>query len=229
MEEFLRKWFEKVGTRADDIVGRGGLRSTIESLVPALYKAIESHLTADQQQVKRVFAGQMLVALSHEIHSRMDHETVESLRQELTETVRCYLQDHRYLLRSKLALDVVCDPLLREPFEVRVGQAQLAKTAPRRWLQGADGRRILLPLGEAESPRRLTLGRIGDNDIVIDHQTVSRFHAALSLNQTGDIVVSDLGSANGTFVNGWRIVGAEVVNLDDELTVGSVSFVLVEG
>ena len=61
-----------------------------------------------------------------------------------------------------------------------------------------DGR--MVPL---ESPM-VCLGRSRDNDVVLDHQTVSRRHARIE--RLGEQhVASDLGSRNGTFLNGRRI------------------------
>ena len=49
-----------------------------------------------------------------------------------------------------------------------------------------------------------TLGRESTNDIVMDQSTVSRNHARIFYNAQG-YWIQDLGSANGTFVNGLRI------------------------
>ncbi|MCS6804859.1 MAG: FHA domain-containing protein [Acidobacteriota bacterium] len=228
MEQFLRRWVEKLGTRADALLGRSGSGATFDSLVPALYQAIESHLTADQHGVKRVFAGRLQVAFSEPLFSQLDEEMIESLRQELIETARCYVRDHRYQLGTKLVIEIVGDPSLREPFALRVAAPPSIQPAQQWWLQREDGRKSLLSLGQADAPRRVTLGRAGDNDIVVADPTVSRFHAALSLNPRGEILVSDLGSANGTFVNGQRVVETQALHLGDELTLGSVSFILIQ-
>jgi len=49
-----------------------------------------------------------------------------------------------------------------------------------------------------------TIGRAPDNDVVLDHPTVSNHHARLSW-KSGSLFVEDLSSANGTFVDGERI------------------------
>jgi hypothetical protein len=50
----------------------------------------------------------------------------------------------------------------------------------------------------------VTIGRAPDNDLVIDHLTISRHHARLQI-ETGALVLTDLGSANGTFAGETRL------------------------
>jgi pSer/pThr/pTyr-binding forkhead associated (FHA) protein len=57
-------------------------------------------------------------------------------------------------------------------------------------------------------------GKLG-NDIEI-----SRRHARVSRESTGDFLIEDLGSTNGTYVNGERIAGAHVLQAGDELEMG---------
>jgi pSer/pThr/pTyr-binding forkhead associated (FHA) protein len=50
----------------------------------------------------------------------------------------------------------------------------------------------------------MTIGRGAINDIVIPEQTVSTKHATITI-ENGSFFLNDLGSTNGTFVNGSRI------------------------
>jgi pSer/pThr/pTyr-binding forkhead associated (FHA) protein len=63
----------------------------------------------------------------------------------------------------------------------------------------------------------LRIGRAPDNDLVLDDLLVSRHHAELRGKPDGGYEISDLGSQNGTFVNGRRIT---VQPLTDSDTVG---------
>jgi pSer/pThr/pTyr-binding forkhead associated (FHA) protein len=64
------------------------------------------------------------------------------------------------------------------------------------------------------------IGRQADNAIVISDPQVSRHHATIS-RQLDAYVVQDLGSANGTYVNGQRIRGPRALRHGDTLQVGS--------
>jgi len=64
-----------------------------------------------------------------------------------------------------------------------------------------------------------TLGRAPINDIVIDTERVSRFHAVLTV-EGPFVSVRDLDSRNGTLVNGVRVAMAQVLVDGDTLDVG---------
>jgi hypothetical protein len=60
---------------------------------------------------------------------------------------------------------------------------------------------------------RMTIGRHPHSDIVIAHQAVSSRHAAIT-NNNGETVLEDLGSSNGTFVNGQRVARTVLADRD---------------
>src|SRR5262249_10707367 len=66
---------------------------------------------------------------------------------------------------------------------------------------------------------RMTVGTLESNDVVVDADGVSRVHAVFE--RFGDSwCVRDLGSRNGTFVNGGRIVGERALHSGDEVLLG---------
>ena len=66
---------------------------------------------------------------------------------------------------------------------------------------------------------RMTVGTLASNDVVVDADAVSRVHAAFE--RFGDAwCVRDLGSRNGTFVNGERIIGERALHSGDEIVLG---------
>jgi ABC transport system ATP-binding/permease protein len=74
----------------------------------------------------------------------------------------------------------------------------------------------------------IKIGRRPDNDIVLDDLGVSKQHAELRLSPTGRYQLIDLGSHNGTFVNGSRINEAELSE-NDIIAVGHATFRLTGG
>jgi FHA domain-containing protein len=97
---------------------------------------------------------------------------------------------------------------LSEPLE------EAAAVRSQRALLIYGGRRLVV------GPRGATLGRSRDCDIVVDDANVSRQHAELRP-RGGGWVLSDLGSTNGTRLNGRAIQAPEVVRPGDEIELGA--------
>ena len=70
--------------------------------------------------------------------------------------------------------------------------------------------------------RKLVVGRAVTSDVPIYDPTISRRHAEIVLTENG-IRVTDLGSSNGTFLNGAKITDAEA-GANDVVTFGKVAF-----
>jgi FHA domain-containing protein/uncharacterized protein DUF1707 len=72
---------------------------------------------------------------------------------------------------------------------------------------------------------RIVVGRAPGCDFVLTDLTVSRFHAELKRDDEGWLL-SDLGSMNGTRVNGWRLTGPARVRAGDEVGFGNLNFIV---
>ncbi len=84
---------------------------------------------------------------------------------------------------------------------------------------------IRSPLGEPAEyvlkPGKSTIGRKTDNDVPIPDESASRVHAELIYDQkTNAVVVRDLNSTNGTFVNRERITQPRPLTPDDQIRIG---------
>ena len=69
-----------------------------------------------------------------------------------------------------------------------------------------------------------TMGRAAQADFIVDAALVSRVHCRLTLSADNELAIEDLGSTNGTFVNGKRVRMATLAS-GDTLKVGRVEFV----
>ncbi len=95
----------------------------------------------------------------------------------------------------------------------------------------AQDRHCVVPLrkrftAEALNPSRITVGRAPQKDIVLRHESVSKFHAWFEVDETGTFFVTDAGSKNATWLNGMPIVAAAPVRAGDTLRFGTVDATL---
>lgn len=73
-----------------------------------------------------------------------------------------------------------------------------------------------------------SIGRHPDSDVLLDDVTVSRRHAEIRRTATGGLELVDVGSLNGSYVNGERVESAELAE-GDLLQVGKYRLVVVVG
>ena len=76
--------------------------------------------------------------------------------------------------------------------------------------------------------KAMRIGRMPDNDLVLSDLNVSKRHAELRKSPTGNYEIVDLGSHNGTFVNGQQ-VASQVLSEQDIVSIGSSTFRLKDG
>jgi two-component system response regulator AtoC len=111
-------------------------------------------------------------------------------------------------------------PMVTEP-QTQAGVTELAvATEPRAFLvihiEDTGSRVVDLPEGVD-----VTFGRSRGATVSLEHEKVSRTHTRVR--RTGDVIeVEDLGSRNGTRVNGDKIEGIRKVEVGDELSIGPI-------
>ncbi|MCT4357100.1 FHA domain-containing protein [Streptomyces sp. Je 1-79] len=76
--------------------------------------------------------------------------------------------------------------------------------------------------------RTVQIGRAPENDLVVDDLVVSRRHAELTVRPDGTYWIQDLGSHNGTYLNGRPVAEARVTP-DDIVGIGHSAFCLIGG
>ncbi|MDR0698292.1 MAG: FHA domain-containing protein [Tannerella sp.] len=67
---------------------------------------------------------------------------------------------------------------------------------------------------------KVKIGKAADNDFVINDPQASRYHAQLTQDEKGYLLLEDLGSTNGTFVNDCQIV-KKIVSAADKVAFGA--------
>ncbi len=87
---------------------------------------------------------------------------------------------------------------------------------------------VITPLGDIElGSGSLLIGRLPECDIPLQDNLVSRMHARLSV-QDGAVVLEDLHSSNGVYVNGLRIAHNVILREGDRILIGTVEISLFE-
>lgn len=146
----------------------------------------------------------------------------------LTQETFTHRVDQALRARANAELSSLVSDLRRRR---RLGAAAVAAVAAGRRGLRAAGRWLrgwppVLPLPTG-SQRRFTIGRELACDMTLADQTVSRWHASLERGPYGWLL-DDLGSTNGTRVNGWRVTSPSLVRPGDLVTFGRVTFVLAD-
>jgi adenylate cyclase len=79
-----------------------------------------------------------------------------------------------------------------------------------------------------EGKNTFRIGRAETNDILLQSSSVSRQHAMVQRDSNGVYSIVDLGSANGTFVNGKRIHAIHRLRPSDRIGIGQRNFVFIQ-
>ena len=70
----------------------------------------------------------------------------------------------------------------------------------------------------------MLIGRAKNCDIVLDHPSVSHYHAMIVTDASGEMTIMDLKSVNGVYISAQRITAESYLNVGDHLVIGQVDF-----
>lgn len=154
--------------------------------------------------------------------SQSDHDRLaeigDSLVRELCETAREHAREEGYSFMGPVSVDLEVDP------KKRTGDFTI-QARMREGVGGVGAGSLLLPNGDRYmlGAEPVVFGRMPECDLTLNDSNVSRRHA--EIRPTGDtFVIVDLGSTNGTKVNGIRVSERELLD-GDELGFGTISLI----
>jgi hypothetical protein len=139
----------------------------------------------------------------------------EELVTELVQVAKDHAKKEGYTFLGPVSVVVETDASLRPGTllvagDMLPGKGEASLTLP-------DGRRVLLDRDT------VSLGRLPECDLAVADPNVSRHHAEVRRGADNTWAVVDLGSTNGTKVNGLRIDAPRQLEDGDEITLGSTS------
>jgi hypothetical protein len=142
---------------------------------------------------------------------------LETLERELADAVHEHAQVEQYGFIGPVSVTVGVDEELTAGTFVIISEAVEGEGRPLGWIRTSDGRQIMI----TDEP--VTIGRLPECGIVLADINASRHHA--ELRPDGDsVVLTDLGSTNGTRVNG-TLVHEHRLRSGDRIAIGTTTLV----
>ena len=229
-ERLMRRVLEGVGDVVDRKLGRTvdprtGL--TTDQLIARMNRMIDESVREEPGQ-GRIAPHHLKLKMEWGTHSETPPEVTARLETEILAAAIDHINDNRYRtlgpVKIETDVDIFTKGIAVEPtfgeFEAELQQQDLArKLAGVKKGARAEPKtevpynaRITLPEGSRDllltfvpGGRRLNVGRGTDNNLYLNHSSVSKVHAAVRMDNIGTLLVADTGSTNGTHINGVRI------------------------
>ena len=192
-----------------------GSRSSIRpvELGRRILREMDDHRSVDVKG-RRIVPNVFSIRLSARDHAAFA-DIDEALHSELCETAREYARAEGYHFMGPVVVEMVVDNGLKPGrFTTSCRMKESGGGVGVGSLVLASGERI--PLGQQAA----SIGRLPDCTVPVTDANVSRRHAEVRVAGSGFVVV-DLGSTNGTKVNGVRIQGEQLLVDGDIVSVGS--------
>jgi FHA domain len=233
-ERLMRRVLEGVGEAVDRGLGRKavpGATPSTDQLIQRMNRMIDQRVR-DEKGKGRIAPHHLKLKVEWGTHSETPEDVTKRLETEILAAAIDHINDHRYRTLAPVNIEtevdiftqgISIDPTFGE-FEEELKQADLARQlGPTPKGARKESRndvnfnaRITMPEGSREfnfalvpGGRRFNVGRGTDNDLYLNHSSVSKIHAALKMDDAGNLLVADTGSTNGTHINGVRIAYGE--------------------
>jgi pSer/pThr/pTyr-binding forkhead associated (FHA) protein len=229
---FMRGALTRIGDTIDSFMGRRWTPSS--SLATSeLIERLKKLLDAEAKQVPgkgTVVPHNIKLKMQWDKFSTDAEDALSRLETELLAAAADHINDKLYYTSAPLTIKVTRDYFV-EGVKLNVGiddaedneaelnvtmpliniKEQLAAATPavekaiafraRFEIKGVAKQKMLnFPAGG-----RLSIGRTGGSDLILDDISVSKIHASIAIDADGHLSVADTGSTNGTFINGQRI------------------------
>ena len=182
--------------------------------------------------------GKFKVLLTYEETSGFSEQYMNAVAEELTDEVSEYITNRRYKTPSVIVVEVERDLFAKSTTVKPAIDNSAVGTDKHRGDPSKTGSTTLslrlndsvfhLELRAAGEP--LQIGRAAGSAVRIDDSSVSRAHCSIALRPDGSIVLSDLGSANGTRINGRQLQSYEncAIKPNDVISVGDVALEVID-
>lgn len=142
---------------------------------------------------------------------------MDALKRELVETLRDHGRTERYTFLGPVGVDITIDEHMSTGrFLINGSVVEQPGGGPMGALVLQDGRRVEL----GDNP--ITIGRLPECDVSLVDSNVSRKHAEVK-RHGNDFVIIDLGSTNGTRVNGAWVTAERRLHDGDQITIASAN------
>src|ERR1044071_7733546 len=238
-ERIMRRVLEGVGDVVDRKLGRtpdteSGL--TTDQLIRRMNALIDERVRDDKRR-GRIAPHHLKLKIEWGKHSETAPEVTRRLAQEVLAAAIDHINDSRYRTLAPVTIQTDVD-IFTQGISVEPTFGEFEEELQRKDLEKKLGKPIAPPHAEkAEVPmlarinlpdhakeielvfvaggRRLNVGRGTDNDIHLNHGSVSKVHAALRMDIQHNLMVADTGSTNGTHINGVRIPYGEARPIEE--------------
>jgi len=247
VERLMRRVLESAGSVLDRKLGREAEAQgnfTTSKLIERMKRLFEERAREDGRG-GRVAPHHLKLKIEWGTHSEADPEAIKELEHEVLAAAIDYINDQRLRTLAPVKVEttsdiftsgIAVDPTfgefeeeLRRKDEAERVKGEMKNAVPK--AQSSPDQtvvaRVTMPERSFDKPltlkpggRRLSAGRVADNDLQLEHPSVSKIHAALVMNREGTLLVADTGSTNGTFINGRRISYGEARHIEDGDVVG---------